>query len=330
MSQVLNLPGTNTNQDDIKDINAWASQLIPTDADATEPLVKFLYPILNTAAAYNLVQTQDFATSRAVAVLSGTYYWSTLLSDILPSGQYGLVVVIANDCGQVFTYQINGADAVYMGAEDLHDTVFDDYAMSVNLTDLGTQFEGEDFVYTGLPLDNNGGSCLYDITVYPSTSMEEKYRSSDPIIFTYSVIIIFVFTALCFMGYDKLVAERQKKVLKSAQQSNAIISSLFPSNVRDRLYAGDGNDAALVSFTPTKTRLKNYLQDDNQDGKGGAGSKPIADLFTDCTVLFADIANFTAWSSVREPGQVFTLLETLYGAYDQIAVKRGVFKVEVR
>lgn len=46
-------------------------------------------------------------------------------------------------------------------------------------------------------------------------------------------------------------------------------------------------------------------------------SKPIADLFPNATVLFADIEGFTAWSSVREPTQVFTLLETVYGAFDR-------------
>jgi len=45
-------------------------------------------------------------------------------------------------------------------------------------------------------------------------------------------------------------------------------------------------------------------------------------------VMFADIAGFTAWCSVREPAQVFVLLETLYGAFDQHARARGVFKVE--
>jgi class 3 adenylate cyclase len=58
------------------------------------------------------------------------------------------------------------------------------------------------------------------------------------------------------------------------------------------------------------------------------GSRPIADLFPDTTVLFADIATFTAWASVRDPTQVFTLLESIYGAFDNIATKRGVFKVE--
>merc|ERR1712241_228571 len=55
---------------------------------------------------------------------------------------------------------------------------------------------------------------------------------------------------------------------------------------------------------------------------------PIADLFLNCTVLFADISGFTSWSSERSPGQVFVLLETIYGAFDRIADRRGVFKVE--
>lgn len=39
-------------------------------------------------------------------------------------------------------------------------------------------------------------------------------------------------------------------------------------------------------------------------------------------------SGFTAWSSVREPSQVFQLLETLYNAFDEIAGRRRVFKVE--
>ena len=37
---------------------------------------------------------------------------------------------------------------------------------------------------------------------------------------------------------------------------------------------------------------------------------------------------FTAWSSVRDPTQVFTLLEGIYNAFDRVAKRRGVFKVE--
>ena len=40
------------------------------------------------------------------------------------------------------------------------------------------------------------------------------------------------------------------------------------------------------------------------------------------------MVGFTAWSSKRSPADVFTLLETCYGAFDVIAHRRGVFKVE--
>jgi class 3 adenylate cyclase len=60
---------------------------------------------------------------------------------------------------------------------------------------------------------------------------------------------------------------------------------------------------------------------------GGMGSLRLLRLYPDATVMFADIAGFTSWSSVREPTQVFTLLET-HGAFDAIAKRRGVFKVE--
>jgi hypothetical protein len=57
-------------------------------------------------------------------------------------------------------------------------------------------------------------------------------------------------------------------------------------------------------------------------------SGAIADLYPAATVMYADIAGFTAWSSVRDPSQVFALLEVVYNAFDAIAKKRKVFKVE--
>jgi class 3 adenylate cyclase len=112
----------------------------------------------------------------------------------------------------------------------------------------------------------------------------------------------------------------------AAVRSNAIVSSLFPSTVRDRLFQQENDE--LPSLLPTRSRLKTYLDDEGASQSNVNDSRPIADLFSDTTVMFADIAGFTAWSSVHEPAQVFTLLETLYGAFDDIAVRRGVFKVE--
>ena len=51
-------------------------------------------------------------------------------------------------------------------------------------------------------------------------------------------------------------------------------------------------------------------------------------IFSLFFLISFQIAGFTAWSSVREPSQVFTLLETLYRAFDNVAARRKVFKVE--
>jgi class 3 adenylate cyclase len=101
---------------------------------------------------------------------------------------------------------------------------------------------------------------------------------------------------------------------------------LFPAD--DQAYSGKAKGMGAIE--PTKHRLKNFLGAGSTPDAGqiNDGSSPIADLFPETTVLFSDIAGFTAWSSVREPTQVFTLLENIYGAFDIIAVKRGVFKVE--
>jgi class 3 adenylate cyclase len=69
-------------------------------------------------------------------------------------------------------------------------------------------------------------------------------------------------------------------------------------------------------------------EDNEGTGVGVYQTRPIADYFLHTTVMFADISGFTAWSSTREPFQVFQLLETLYGAFDEIAQRRRVFKVE--
>jgi class 3 adenylate cyclase len=124
--------------------------------------------------------------------------------------------------------------------------------------------------------------------------------------------------------------------MATALRTNAIVSSLFPSNVRDRILKDaeeqverEMNNAS--KFVAAKHRLKSFLEDEPEDSRKNAdvfSTKPIADLFPETTLMIADMVGFTAWSSVREPCQVFVLLETVYHAFDQIAKRRGVFKVE--
>ena len=133
---------------------------------------------------------------------------------------------------------------------------------------------------------------------------------------------------------DWLVEKRQKKVMDKAVKSTAVVSSLFPEAVHDRLFADKSEEVE-----PSKSKVwKNDAPAEHRpsiiidylDCKKPTKNKGrlIADKFENVTVLFADLAGFTKWSSSREPEQVFELLEALYAAFDKIASRRQVFKVE--
>jgi class 3 adenylate cyclase len=93
-------------------------------------------------------------------------------------------------------------------------------------------------------------------------------------------------------------------------------------------YAMQQAGAGTGTFLPFLLKGKNRLTDYLDEGRQGCNTKPMADLFPETTIMFADIVGFTAWSSSKEPSQVFTLLETIYQAFDDIARRRRVFKVE--
>lgn len=59
---------------------------------------------------------------------------------------------------------------------------------------------------------------------------------------------------------------------------------------------------------------------------GTRGLKCAESAMPNLSSLF--FSGFTAWSSERDPSQVFKLLETIYESFDQAARSLGVFKVE--
>ena len=78
--------------------------------------------------------------------------------------------------------------------------------------------------------------------------------------------------------------------MSSALQSNAIVSNLFPTVVRDRILGPQGDTKESAMETP-KRRLQSYLRDDTPGKKGeGNANAPIAEFFSDTTVLFADVS----------------------------------------
>jgi class 3 adenylate cyclase len=189
--------------------------------------------------------------------------------------------------------------------------------------------------------------------------MENQFKSYIPGIFAAVAVSIFIFTSIVFLVYDTRVEQRQRLVMTTVNQSTAVLSSLFPEAVLDKVMMQDSgtNPASATSDTFHTTTTKQKSERGVRIGKRAlcditpvgidadksfrrnlsANSSnrflqkftsPIADLYPNTTVFFADICGFTAWSSSRGPDHVFILLESLYSEFDMIANRRKVFKVE--
>jgi adenylate cyclase len=59
-----------------------------------------------------------------------------------------------------------------------------------------------------------------------------------------------------------------------------------------------------------------------------AGEVIIADAFPEVTVMFADIVGFTPLAEQLPPGQVVTVLNELFTAFDEMADRRGLEKIK--
>jgi adenylate cyclase len=58
------------------------------------------------------------------------------------------------------------------------------------------------------------------------------------------------------------------------------------------------------------------------------GEEVIADRFDEVTVLFGDIAGFTAMSELRSPEEVVAMLDEIFSAFDELADRLGLEKIK--
>lgn len=149
---------------------------------------------------------------------------------------------------------------------------------------------------------DNHEDCNYYVSVYMTEQYVENWQENDAVIFTIVVCCIFAFTAIVFFIYDFMVTQRNNKVVKTAERSNAIVTSLFPKNVAQQMMQDE--EANQKPSTIQAMKSLGALAGRDGDNNKIANKKPIADLFKNVTIMFGDISGFTAWSSMREPAQV--------------------------
>jgi class 3 adenylate cyclase len=267
------------------------------------------------------------------------------------------VVIDNGNCGDIVTFQLRSDSTVsFRGKGDMHNVLFDDHevssttkdfrsnllkltsgdhepALSLKQQTLFSQILGLDRKTIHNPPE---GFCEYTIRIFPTDQFQQDYLTSRPRVYVVAVVAIFIFALLVFFSYDYIVEKRQRIVMENAVSSRAIVDSLFPSIVRERLLGHSSHHSQQQNrgdWTKTpKIRLATFLKharsSDDETLQTISQSEPIAEVFHETTVVLADISGFTAWSSEREPSQVFRLLEAVYAAFDQIAHNLGVFKVE--
>eukprot|EP00980_Cylindrotheca_fusiformis_P002436 scaffold580_cov72-Cylindrotheca_fusiformis.AAC.5 len=274
------------------------------------------------------------AEDRKIVAITGiSLHWLDYFKNLLADGEDGFVVVLESACPRlsrsgvnlaesernIITYQVDGPNPILLGEDDLHDPMYDALVMSETFVDL-------DVDQSQLP----EGSCVpvLSLHVYPSAELEDSFQTDNATIYTVVVVAIFAFTTLVFLLYDFIVGKRQRIVMDRIVKQDRIVSDVFPAAIRDRLYENQGKNVVVDDGE--------MLDDDGPIGSdkklagisNSMGPAPLADLFPSVTVVFADLVGFTAWSSAREPHQVFILLETVYGAFDKLAYRHSVFKVE--
>ena len=209
----------------------WFKDYIDPSEEAMEPVSDINYPIIDRLDKVRIVDDAYVTeNSRVVGLLALSIYWRDFLKNILDPGSNGIAVVFDNPCSSSFTYEVNGAEATYLGSGDHHESEFNHLRHSSLLTDLST-FSTNDQAYTGIPV--NQDYCPMTVRVYPSTRTKENHVSNNPIAFTVAVVLIFSFCGAVFLVYDFCVERRNRLVAKTVVESQVNVS-LLENMVKNR------------------------------------------------------------------------------------------------
>jgi hypothetical protein len=80
-------------------------------------------PLLKKTA--DEIQIVSPAEHEFLGYITVTIYWRDMISNLLPPGSDGIVIVFENECNPTFSFQVNGPDVDYLGRGDFHDPKYD-------------------------------------------------------------------------------------------------------------------------------------------------------------------------------------------------------------
>ena len=221
-----------------------------TDEKLSEPKSLMIQPIFDTL---------NPATANVTGVVVAVIEWTDYFDEDLGSKTDGMVIDLEYACGrndktkqqQVYSFEkLTGGNFQDLGMDFVHDSKYEhltERMVVANKEDDDDEEEEDGDSESdddSSDAEEESGSddspsifedeerrCSYYVSVHATENFVQNYETNDVIIYSLLVVSIFVLTGLVFLIYDCLVEKRQKIVLKSAMQSGALVSSLFPDDV---------------------------------------------------------------------------------------------------
>ena len=270
------------------------------------PHTTLAWPVWQNPVSQNIDSDDGDTESRGanntlVAVIFNIVPWDKLLQHLMPEGVPALDCVLRNSAGQAFSYRVQGPVASYVGPSAQHDRRYQD--LGIEIMHVANSQDKR--------LENH---MQYSLTVYPSHQLHQTYanKNDTPLVMAMTVGFLFLAMMATLAWYDRQMMRKNNKILDAAANSNAILGSLFPQDVKDRLLKEKEHEitSARRRQEQQQQQQRNFprlaMEMDINKFFNTSGhdlhkdsfeediviSKPLADLYTDCTILFADIVGF--------------------------------------
>jgi class 3 adenylate cyclase len=283
---------------------------VATESISDDPISAMYYPVFSSFSENKTL----------VGLLGAELVWTYFFENTLPDSASGIICVVDNACGQQFTYRIDGENAAFLGVGDLHNPKFDHLVESRSIAYLSSVSE----TFAGVKIDF--AHCPFTLNVYPSNDTQSVYQSFKPAIYASTIVGLFFIAVAIFVVYDNVHRRRQKADL----QSIIVLERVFPQDaVRPTLRKRVLNKLHRRKKNGNKMMDKPFRASLSAFPSGLGEGKLKADPFSNATVMFADIAGWETWNTIKDPEQKGSLLETVHRSLNVVAKRHGIFQVEM-
>mmetsp|Transcript_26865 Transcript_26865/g.75436 ORF Transcript_26865/g.75436 Transcript_26865/m.75436 type:complete len:1451 (-) Transcript_26865:178-4530(-) len=178
---------------------------------------------LHSTIYYPLLSTSTSASNGLYGTLLATFAWKDALPASMTESNT-VSVAIHNACQQLatFQYEETGGWAAITAQAENSKTVINDH-------------EEHSYAATTGHDDGASGHCPYSISIIPANRQNDNAARMDAWIYTSAMIVVFFVLLVSLIIYDHRMQRQQRKLVSSTIQSQAIVSSVFPKSVQNKL-----------------------------------------------------------------------------------------------